>query len=167
MIKKLKKQIFPFKRKDRFVKIRENIFLEEAVYCYDEEGYNYAKEFIEKQSQELQDKIKEEISDEQGMICQRFYDVSSQGHNDYIEVNLRTHRAICSKEYFKEGIFKDYINMKSRARADIGINHFNEYQQPEYPNIKITDNQQEFYYLDKKGNLVAKSLEEFNSLVNN
>ena len=148
-------------------KITDNIFLEEAVYYYNEDSYNYAKKFIEEKSQELQDKIKGEISENEGMIYQRFYDVSEYNDTDYIWVSVRTGKAISSKEYFKENIFKDYIHLKSLSRADIGINSFNEYQKDVFPNLKIIEEDQENYFLDKSGNVVATSWEELNSLVNN
>lgn len=147
-------------------KIKDNIFLEEVVYCYDQQNYGYCKEIIEKLSKELKEEIKNETKDSEGLICQRIYYVSGEPKDEYIALDISTYNAKCSKQYFKDGIFKDYVEMKNLPRADVGINGFHTYLQEKFSNLKISETKQEIYYLDKNGNIVARSWEEMNELKN-
>ena len=146
-------------------KIRDNIFLEEAFYCYEDKYKETAKKFIENKSLELQNSIINETKQNEALICQRTYDISGFLNNEEcFVISVSTYKAKCSKEYFKENAFKDYIKMKASPRADVGVNCFSEYLQDDFPNLKIQAGEYETYFLDSNGNLIATSWEEMEKL---
>lgn len=141
-------------------KIKDNIFLEEVAYYYEKSDNEFTKKFIAKLSDELQNDIEKETLDNEGMICQRIYNISRYLDQDYIAVSISTYKAKCSREYFKEGAFKDFVKMRSSPRADVGINCFSDYLQNDYPNLQIAKSENIDYYLDNQGNVVARSWDE-------
>ena len=145
-------------------KIADNIFLQEVMEgFYGEENpkTEVAKQFIENYSKEQKTKLKSKFSDDMGAFVQREYVVEASGKEiKYYAIYIHTYQATCTKEYFKEDAFKDYIKLQSFPRVEIGLNTFTEYDKDKFPNLKISKVVNETFYISPTGEILGITEEE-------
>ena len=95
-----------------------------------------------------------------GVFFQREYQTWYDDEKNYTVVNVRTHQATCSTAYFQNDAFLDYIKLKAMPRGDTLLIGFEEFYQDKFPNLSILESKHEDYYLNEKGEIIARSYEE-------
>ena len=146
-------------------KLKNNIFLTEAMECYEEKYEKIAKHVIDEKSKELKNSMEKQVKENEAILCQRVYEVSKHYKEEYIVINIKTYKAKCSLDYFKEDAMKDFIKMKSIESGESIAVGFSIYQKEEFPNLNILDTEFKEYYLDMNGKVVANSREEFEEFI--
>lgn len=144
-------------------KVKDNVFLEEVVLesssdYYSDEQLKPVRDYIDKLSKETREEVMKE--DKNGMFCQVSYGKYQVYNEDFFQISVTKNKATCSKAYFKNDAFLDYIKMKSRPVADASLRVFEDFLGSQYPNLKIYEREYKTYYVSKDGKLLGETEEE-------
>lgn len=151
-------------------KIKDNIFLEEVIQDYNK-SYNTAPEleiarkFIKKMSDDTKTELINKTKSNRGVFFQREYSAWYDDEKKYTVVNCSTNQATCSIAYFENEAFLDYIKLKAMPRGDAVLMGFETYYQDKFPNLSISEAKYETYYLNEKGEIIARSYEEMEEIL--
>lgn len=152
-------------------------FLSDNVYMEDYFSYN-SKDIDDNAIKKISKYVQDISNDEKanltkdttsGVIYQRIIYPHKERNNLFYYIDLNEAKTTCTIEYFKNEAFKDYIDMKTQARADGSLLLFSgdEYEQKEYPNLKTTTSMyEEKFYFNLDGEFIGKSEEEANNKLN-
>lgn len=148
-------------------KLTENIFMEEILFRSDEdnEGIEYAEQYVKKLSEEQKETLKRETDDNKATFFQREYNIFYDTNKEYFIIDVRSYQAMCPIAYFQEEAFKDYIKLKAMPRADVGLNGFNEYMREDFPNLQILNEKFKSYYINASGEFLGNTEEEVNKKI--
>ena len=146
-------------------KIKDNVFLEEVVLDYEHEYFEnkeleIARKFIEKMSNETKSDLMNKTKSNRGVLFQREYQAWYDEEKNYTVVHASTYQATCSIAYFQNDAFLDYIKLKAMPRGDAVLQGFEAYYEDVFPNLDIAESTYEDYYLNEKGEIIARSYEE-------
>lgn len=139
-------------------KIENNIFVEEVFMVWDDIDVLKAKSYLTKIYKTREQEIRKEVSSEQGLIYQSIYEVQKAIDKDYILVWEQTSKAICTKQYFQEDAFKDYVKMHNVQSVELLLHTFDE-QKDEFKNFDITG-ETKYYYFSLDGEFLGNTEEE-------
>lgn len=145
-------------------KLTDNIFMEESISGgSDLINEKIVKEYVDKLSKENKSNIKKNIKNTQGAIYQVQYSINKRDEG-YYEIYTYSAKAVCSKEYFANNIFRDYAKMKNIPTGEAEMKVFNSY----YDNtegLKIeNDNKQ--YFISLNGEFLGNTEEEVEAKLN-
>ena len=145
--------------------ISENVYMEDFM-----EGYvkNANESIIKKINDYLQNFSNETKNNlmkysNNGLIFQRTMQLIQDRDKPYYNVYIHEAKAMCDIDYFKNLAFEDYINLKTRPRADAGTFIFSddEYEQKQHPNLKITNTKEKLIlYFSLDGEYIGNNEEE-------
>lgn len=145
-------------------KLTDNIFMEESVSDTNNiTNEKVIKSYIDKLSKENKENIKKTIKNNQGAIYQVQYSVSKYDEG-YYNIYAYSAKAVCSKEYFTNNIFRDYAKMKSMETGDGEMRLFNGY----YSNtedLKVENNDKQ-YFISLNGEFLGNTEEEVKAKLN-
>lgn len=147
-------------------KIKDNIFVEEILLNWDgtdEEELEVVIEYVEKLSKEQQTILKQETSNNKGVIFQGEYYVSKDIDKGYYLIQTTYYKAECLISYFEDKAFKDYIKVKGMDRVEAGLNGFASYMKNDYPDMQISETEYKSYFLSLTGEFLGNTLEEVES----
>lgn len=135
-------------------KIRDNIFVEEVI-----EGTGISnkvvKEFTDKLSSSTKSNLVSQIKSTQGAILQLDYYTNDWSEQGFVYIGVTTSLATCTREYFANDAFKDYISFANRSTGEATMRMITDSTE----GLKVDIGSSE-YYLDLKGNIIARSVEE-------
>jgi len=145
-------------------KISDNIFVEEILWKWDEslleEDMNTVRNYINNLSRENKAILKRNTSSDKGVIFQGEYSVYKEVQKGYYYISVTYYKAQCELPYFKNEAFRNYIEVKSKERADVGLNAFGPYMQKDYPEMQISEPKHKTYYLSVTGEFLGNTEEE-------
>ena len=138
-------------------KIQDNIFVEEAIEGDIELLKQYPKviDYIKNMSDDGIAKLKNQNLNNQAMFYQKTYNFSIS--EDTVSIYATETKTTCTREYFSNLAFKDFIRLKMLPRADVGTNVFDTYMQNDFPNMKITEPKHTEIYLNKEGQVLENN----------
>lgn len=138
--------------------ISNNVFIEDYLESYGSIDSN-TKGNILKYMKEYSNKNKNSISaaENEGVIYQRTFHISTDNQNENYYVLSSVAITTCEINYFKEEAFRDYIKLKNREKADVGITMFDEEDYyHEFPKLKTKRvSSEEVLVFDRNGNYVG------------
>jgi len=143
-------------------KITDNIFVEEILFDYSiqEDETKIISDYVKKLSAERKTILRQETPNNKGRIFQGEYHVFKNENNGYYEISVNYYNAECSLQYFEDEAFKDYIEVKGKERADVGLNAFALYMREDYPELNISNAENKIYYLSFTGEFLGNTEEE-------
>lgn len=143
-------------------KISDNIFMEEVFFHWMETNTDdmaVVEDYIKNLSKEKQIILRQETPNNKGVIFQGSYDVW-KNEKGYYCINVKYYKAECSKQYFDNEAFRDYIKVNARERADVGLNAFEVYMKEDYPEMQISEVENQTYFLSLTGEFLGNTEEE-------
>lgn len=152
--------------------ISNNVFIEDYLESYGSIDSN-TKGNILKYMKEYSNKNKNSINaaENEGVIYQRTFHISTDNQKENYYVLSSVAITTCEINYFKEEAFRDYIKLKNREKADVGITMFDEEDYyHEFPKLKTKQaSSDEFLVFDRNGNYVGvkKESDIMNADINN
>ncbi len=140
-------------------KLQDNIFIEEAVDSIEVENTKVAMDYIKTISNKEQQKLKQEINSDHGAFFQKYYSINEE--ENYYCISIDTSKAICTKEYFDNLAFRDYIVLKNLPSAQPFSETF-AWNESRFPNFQMSETTEEVY-IDKQGNYIGATEAEAKS----
>lgn len=119
-----------------------NLYVEEVLSFSENDISDEIKEKIEKYFVDNSEINNNTLNPEngQGMLYHKDISVWKKYEGDYYEASIYEVKATCTEDYYKNQVFKDFIEMKNEYSDEMGLTFFSTYQAEEYPNLTITDN---------------------------
>lgn len=154
---------YNYSKKISYGKISDNIFLEEMLFNWTSEEFKELEtllKYIEKLSKERKALLKQQTSNNKGVIFQGEYHLSKNEDEGYYCIQANYYKAECLISYFEENAFKDYIKMRNADRAELGLNGFAPYIQEDYPEMQISEIEYKTYYISPIGEFLGNTMEE-------
>lgn len=152
--------------------ISDNIFIEDYLESYGSIDIHIKGNILE-YLKDYSNKNKNSINaaTNEGIVYQRVLHASSDELNEHYYIRSNVTITSCEINYFKENIFRDYIKVKNRERADVGISLFEEDDYyHEFPKLKTKlVSSEEVLVFDRNGNYVGVQKENdiINTNINN
>lgn len=147
-----------YREKISYGKIQDNIFIEEAAETYGDNNIDTAIQYIKTLSNKEQEKIKQETPKNQGLFFQRQFIIEEK--ENYYKITINTSKAECTKDYFNNLAFKDYIILKQQINVAGDMIRFTNYDKEQFPNLQISETTEEEMYIDKQGKYIGTTEEE-------
>ena len=147
-----------YREKISYGKIQDNIFIEEAAETYGDNNIDTAIQYIKTLSNKEQEKIKQETPKNQGLFFQRQFIIEEK--ENYYKITINTSKAECTKDYFNNLAFKDYIILKQQINVAGDMIRFTNYDKEQFPNLQISETTEEKMYIDKQGKYIGTTEEE-------
>lgn len=143
-------------------KIQDNIFVEEVIEGDLENISNLESitEYIKKLSNEQKETLKKRNLGDTGLFFQRIYYIEE--NEKYNVIYLSTSETTCSRDYFENSAFKDYIKLKLSPTVEAQLLKFDPYMKDTFPNMKISDETHSEVYISKDGKFLGYTEQEAN-----
>ncbi len=147
-----------YRKRISYGKIQDNIFIEEAAETYGDNNIDTAIQYIKTLSNKEQEKLKQETPKNQGLFFQRQFIIEEK--ENYYKIRINTSKTECTKDYFNNLAFKDYIILKQQINVAGDMIRFTNYDKEQFPNLQISETTEEEMYIDKQGKYIGTTEEE-------